>query len=150
MNAPAQRGRPGEGIAPALLDALPHPMLLVDGAGQIVEANLAAENFFQASKTVLKRHPKEVAKWNQRWVTSKDLWLNRTAILFQNRWKADTDRELLFANIERHAAHTDFFIRKAIGWSLRELAATDPEAVRRFVRTHALAPLSVREALKHL
>ena len=99
---------------------------------------------------VLKRHPKEVAKWNKRWIASKDLWLNRTAILFQNRWKADADLELLFANIERHAAHTDFFIRKAIGWSLRELGDVDPEAVRRFVRTHALAPLSVREALKHL
>jgi len=57
MNVAAQRGRPGEGVAPALLDALPHPMLLVDGTGHIVEANLAAENFFQASKTVLKRHP---------------------------------------------------------------------------------------------
>ena len=99
---------------------------------------------------VLKRYPKEITTWNKRWVSSKDLWLNRTAILFQNRWKDDTDRALLFANIDRHTAHTDFFIRKAIGWSLRELGDVDPDAVRRFVRTHALAPLSVREALKHL
>jgi two-component system nitrogen regulation sensor histidine kinase GlnL len=57
MNVPAQRPRNGEGTSVALLDALPHPVLLVDGTGRILEANAAAENFFQASKTVLRRHP---------------------------------------------------------------------------------------------
>jgi len=99
---------------------------------------------------ILRRHPKEIAPWNKRWITSKNLWLNRTAILFQNRWKEETDQALLFANIDRHAAHTDFFMRKAIGWALRELGATDPEAVRRFVRSRKLAPLSEREALRKL
>ncbi len=99
---------------------------------------------------VLKRHPKEIAKWNKRWVKSQDLWLNRTAILFQNRWKEDTDRTLLFANMDRHAAHTDFFIRKAIGWALRELAATDPKAVKDYVGSRKLSPLSTREALRKL
>jgi 3-methyladenine DNA glycosylase AlkD len=99
---------------------------------------------------IFRRHPREVAAWNKRWITSKDLWLNRMAILFQNRWKKDTDKALLFANIERHAGHKDFFIRKAIGWALRELAATDPEAVKAFVRTHHLSPLSTREALRKL
>ncbi len=42
------------------------------------------------------------------------------------------------------------FIRKAIGWSLRELGATDPEAVSAFVRSRKLSPLSEREAMKHL
>ena len=64
---------------------------------------------------ILEKHPKEIAKWNKRWISSDDLLLNRTAIIFQLTWKADTDRALLFANIERHAAHSDFFIRKAIG-----------------------------------
>jgi 3-methyladenine DNA glycosylase AlkD len=99
---------------------------------------------------ILKRHPKVVAKWNRRWITSKDLWLNRTAILFQNRWKSDTDKDLLFANIDRHAAHTDFFIRKAIGWALRELSATDPKAVKEFVKSRSLSPLSEREALRKI
>ncbi len=99
---------------------------------------------------VLKRHPKEIAKWNKRWVGSKDLWLIRTAIIFQNRWKEDTDRALLFANMDRHAAHTDFFIRKAIGWALRELAATDPKAVKDYVGSRKLSPLSTREALRKL
>jgi hypothetical protein len=99
---------------------------------------------------ILRKHPKEIAKWNKRWITSDDLWLNRTAILFQARWKKDTDQALLFANIERHMAHRDFFIRKAIGWSLRSLAETEPAAVRDFVRSHKLSPLSAREALRKL
>lgn len=99
---------------------------------------------------ILKRHPEAIARWNERWITSPDLWLNRTAILFQNRWKADTDRALLFANITRHAAHRDFFIRKAIGWALRELAATDPGAVKAFVARQPLSALSRREALRKL
>lgn len=99
---------------------------------------------------VLKKYPKEIAKWNKRWITSDDLWLNRTAIIFQLKWKADTDQALLFANIERHAAHTDFFIRKAIGWSLRALAETDPDVVKAIVRSFKLSPLSKREALRKL
>jgi 3-methyladenine DNA glycosylase AlkD len=99
---------------------------------------------------ILKKHPKEIAKWNKRWITSDDMWLNRTALIFQLTWKGDTDRSLLFANIERHAAHTDFFIRKAVGWSLRALAETDPEAVKAFVRSRRLSPLSEREALRKL
>ena len=99
---------------------------------------------------ILKRHPKEIARWNKRWVKSPDKWLNRTAILFQNRWKKDIDQALLFANIDRHAAHPDFFIRKAIGWALRELGATDPESVKRFVKARKLSPLSEREALRKL
>ncbi len=99
---------------------------------------------------ILKRHPQAIAKWNKRWITSQDLWLNRTAILFQLKWKHDIDRALLFANIERHAAHPDFFIRKAIGWVLRELSATDPDAVRALVRSRKLSPLSAREALRKL
>lgn len=99
---------------------------------------------------ILKKYPKEIPAWNKRWITSSDLWLNRTAIIFQNRWKDGTDRALLFANIDRHAGHQDFFIRKAIGWSLRELGATDPEAVKAFVRSRKLSPLSEREALRKL
>ena len=85
--------------------------------------------------TVLKQHPAAIEKWNARWLESDDLWLNRTAILYQNRWRKDTDQVLLFANIERHTGHKDFFIRKAIGWALRELGKTDPGAVLEFVRS---------------
>ncbi|WP_435226470.1 DNA alkylation repair protein [Streptomyces sp. Tue6028] len=86
------------------------------------------------------------------WIEDDDLWVARTALLHQLRYKEDTDTARLFAYCARRAGHPDFFIRKAIGWSLREYAKTDPGAVRDFVaREHgALAPLSVREALKNI
>ncbi|MFI0239293.1 DNA alkylation repair protein [Streptomyces sp. NPDC016845] len=84
------------------------------------------------------------------WIEDGDLWVARTALLHQLRHKESTDTERLFAYCLRQAGHPDFFIRKAIGWSLREYAKTDPDAVRSFVAAHrdVLAPLSVREALK--
>ena len=99
---------------------------------------------------ILKKYPSAIPKWNKRWITSKDLWLNRTAILFQLKWKKDTDQALLFANIDRHVGHKDFFIRKSIGWALRSLGETDPDAVLAFVRSRKLAPLSEREAIRKL
>lgn len=86
------------------------------------------------------------------WIEDGDLWVARTALLHQLRFKDATDTERLFGYCLRRADHADFFIRKAIGWCLREYAKTDPEAVRTFVTAHRerLAPLSVREALKNL
>ncbi|MYY83781.1 MULTISPECIES: DNA alkylation repair protein [unclassified Streptomyces] len=86
------------------------------------------------------------------WIEDDDLWVARTALLHQLRHRADTDTERLFAYCVRQSGHPDFFIRKAIGWCLREYAKTDPEAVRAFVERERdrLSPLSVREALKNL
>ncbi|MEU6388190.1 DNA alkylation repair protein [Streptomyces sp. NPDC046939] len=84
------------------------------------------------------------------WIEDDNLWVARTALLHQLRYKEATDTERLFAYCLRQAGHPDFFLRKAIGWSLREYAKTDPDAVRSFVAAHrdVLAPLSVREALR--
>ncbi|GHE74285.1 hypothetical protein CP980_28260 [Streptomyces vinaceus] len=73
----------------------------------------------------------------------------RAAVM--DEWSA-TDTGRLFAYCRLQSAHPDFFIRKAIGWALREYAKTDPEAVRPFVAAQRdwLSPLSVREALKNL
>ncbi|MGW4032039.1 DNA alkylation repair protein [Streptomyces sp. NPDC004838] len=86
------------------------------------------------------------------WIEDDDLWVARTALLHQLRYKSATDSERLFRYCLRQAGHPDFFIRKAIGWSLREYAKTDPDAVREFVDSarDRLSPLSVREALKNL
>ncbi|NJP52183.1 DNA alkylation repair protein [Streptomyces sp. SBST2-5] len=86
------------------------------------------------------------------WAGDDDLWLARTALLHQLRYKERTDTERLFGYCLRQAGHPDFFIRKAVGWCLREYAKTDPDAVRAFVTEHRdrLAPLSVREALKNI
>ncbi|WP_432071945.1 DNA alkylation repair protein [Streptomyces wuyuanensis] len=87
-----------------------------------------------------------------RWIEDDDLWVARTALLHQLRHKEATDAERLFRYCLRQSGHPDFFVRKAIGWSLREYAKTDPDAVRGFVDSarDRLAPLSVREALKNL
>ncbi|MFK4070628.1 DNA alkylation repair protein [Streptomyces sp. NPDC029674] len=86
------------------------------------------------------------------WIEDEDLWVARTALLHQLRYKSATDAERLFAYCVRQSGHPDFFLRKAIGWCLREYAKTDPDAVRAFVERERgrLAPLSVREALKNL
>lgn len=87
-----------------------------------------------------------------RWSASDDKWLARSAILHQLGYKAATDADWLFAACLRRAADTDFFLRKAIGWALREYSKTDEAAVRRFVADHdaELSGLSKREALKWL
>ncbi|MEU7600677.1 DNA alkylation repair protein [Streptomyces sp. NPDC040724] len=94
----------------------------------------------------------ELAEVMDEWIEDEDLWLARAALLHQLRYKAATDTGRLFAYCRRRAGHPDFFLRKAIGWSLREYAKTDPGAVRAFVEAErgSLAPLSVREALKNL
>jgi 3-methyladenine DNA glycosylase AlkD len=85
------------------------------------------------------------------WIDHENLWLARTAILHQNRWKAETDQERLFRYCLSRSADREFFIRKAIGWALREYSKTEPDAVRRFVGDHPeLSGLSRREALKWL
>ncbi|MEU8846426.1 DNA alkylation repair protein [Streptomyces sp. NPDC048564] len=86
------------------------------------------------------------------WIVDDDLWAARTALLHQLRYKDHTDTRRLFAYCLCQSGHTDFFIRKAIGWCLREYAKTDPEAVREFLARERgrFAPLSVREALKNI
>jgi 3-methyladenine DNA glycosylase AlkD len=86
------------------------------------------------------------------WAREENVWLARTAILHQLRFKEATDEARLYRYCLLRADHRDFFIRKAIGWALREYAKTAPERVRAFVRTHEgrLSGLSVREALKNL
>jgi 3-methyladenine DNA glycosylase AlkD len=86
------------------------------------------------------------------WLTDEDRWLVRAAILHQLTFKEATDAGRLFRYCTVQASHPDFFVRKAIGWALREYAKTDPAAVRTFVAAHhsRLAALSVREALKNL
>jgi 3-methyladenine DNA glycosylase AlkD len=86
----------------------------------------------------------------QKWMNSENFWLQRCCLLFQLKYKAKTDTILLFDLCSRLANEKEFFIRKAIGWSLREYAKTNPEAVQSFVDTTTLSGLSKREALKHI
>lgn len=85
------------------------------------------------------------------WVLESDIWVARTAILHQLRWKHDTNADRLFRFVLTRAAEKEFFLRKAAGWALREYAKVAPGDVRGFVADHdsELSALTRREALKH-
>ncbi|MET0931517.1 MAG: DNA alkylation repair protein, partial [Aeromicrobium sp.] len=96
-------------------------------------------------------HPIETAVTVRDWSTADDLWLRRLAIISQLGRKDRLDADLLAEVIEPNLADREFFIRKAIGWALREHARADPDWVRAYVEDHPdLSNLSRREALKHL
>lgn len=97
-----------------------------------------------------KLHPQLKKSISEKWINSNDMWLNRTAILFQLKYKESTDSEMLFTYILKHCHSTEFFLRKAIGWSLREYSKTNPLAVLEFVKKYEtqLSGLSKREALR--
>ena len=86
------------------------------------------------------------------WSRDEDLWIRRASLTAQLKAKAHTDRRLLRNVLEANLADREFFIRKAIGWALREFGKTDPEWVRTFVAEHGehLSPLSRREAIRNL
>jgi 3-methyladenine DNA glycosylase AlkD len=87
-----------------------------------------------------------------RWVDDPNMWIRRTAILSQIKHKGRTDQDQLFGYCLKRTHEKEFFIRKAIGWALREYAKTEPVAVREFALAHRdqLSGLSLREATKHL
>lgn len=100
---------------------------------------------------LLRRFPDELTPAMYAWTTDVDLWKRRTSIICQLTFKEETDTKLLTAAIEANLDDRDFFIRKGIGWALRQFARTEPGWVRAFVDGHPeLSSLSVREAVKHL
>jgi 3-methyladenine DNA glycosylase AlkD len=99
---------------------------------------------------VLLGWPAEVRPALLAWAQSDDRWLRRASIICQLGARHRVDLELLTVAIESSMGESDFFLRKAIGWALRDYARTDPAWVRSFAGTHELSPLSRREALKHL
>lgn len=86
------------------------------------------------------------------WLTHAHLWVRRVAMLHQLGWRSQTDPVRLFRYALTLAPEKDFFIRKAIGWALRDYARTQPDAVREFLQqnAHQLSSLTRREAGKHL
>lgn len=82
-------------------------------------------------------------------IQSDNIWLQRSTLLFQLRYKKDTDQDILFTLCKSLSYSKEFFIQKAIGWALRQYAYTNKEAVYDFVEGHSLSNLSKREALKH-
>lgn len=83
------------------------------------------------------------------WMDSNNMWLQRSAILFQLNYKNELNEALLYGYILELAESKEFFIAKAIGWSLREYAKTNRKSVEQFLSKNTLQPLSKREAQKH-
>ena len=88
----------------------------------------------------------------EKWIDDPDFWIRRTALIAHNRHKEKTDEKQLFDHCLRRAHEKEFFVRKAIGWALREYSYTAPEAVRDFLvgNRESLSRLSFREGAKHL
>ncbi len=81
---------------------------------------------------------------------SDNMWLNRTAIIFQLGYKAKTDFDLLISECEKHKHSNEFFIQKAIGWALREYGSVNPSGVLEYVNQANLKPLSKKEAIRKI
>jgi 3-methyladenine DNA glycosylase AlkD len=95
--------------------------------------------------------PQSAQKYLKKWRKSDNFWLRRTTLLFQLGYKNETDFDLLCELINENLGSDEFFINKAIGWSLRQYAHTNPAPVKKFVKeTKELHPLSRREALKNI
>lgn len=94
----------------------------------------------------------QVAPMMDEWISDDDFWIRRTAILSQLRHKKETDSKRLFSYCLARADEKEFFIRKAIGWALREYSYADPIAVKKFLLKNRkrLSNLSFREGAKQL
>lgn len=95
-------------------------------------------------------HPHKIKPITSKWMKSGNFWLQRCCLLFQLKYKGDTDTQLLEGFIQKLHGEKEFFIRKAIGWILREYSKTNPDWVRDFVQHQALSPLSYKEATKYI
>lgn len=101
---------------------------------------------------IARSEPQVVAPILRSWATDENMWRRRTSIIAQNGARADTDVDLLTSCLAPNLDHRDFFVRKAIGWALRDYARTDPDWVRRYLAEYGdqMSGLSRREAAKHI
>ncbi|MBK9254365.1 MAG: DNA alkylation repair protein [Saprospiraceae bacterium] len=100
---------------------------------------------------ILKKYPDSQKYYSGKWMSSGNLWLQRTSIIFQLKYGKNTDSELLYSNILELEDSKEFFIRKASGWALRQYSKYNPESVLQFVNANPrLSGLTKREALKYI
>lgn len=124
----------------------------------LIEKLLTTNSWWDSVDTIAKnilgnyllQYPLETENVIERFSNSENMWLNRSAIIFQLGYKQKTNFNLLKSECEKHKNSEEFFIQKAIGWALREYAKTNPEAVRNFVDQTNLKPLSKKEAMKNI
>ena len=133
-------------ITPACLDL--YEQLLREGAWWDFVDEICVNLVGQLHR----EHRSEIQPIMDQWIDDHDRWIRRSAILCQLKHKAETDEEVLFSYCLQRCHETEFFIRKAIGWALREYSKTAPEAVAWFLQENQdqLSGLSFREGAKHL
>ena len=102
--------------------------------------------------TILMKSPSAMWPILKRWSNDSCLWMRRAVIICQNKLKTKTNQKYLFHFCLQRAHERDFFIKKAIGWALREYAKTSPRIVQKFLRENKeyFSTLSYKEALKNL
>lgn len=108
---------------------------------------------FIASKLMgeyFKKYPDQIERYVHKWLASTNIWLQRSALLFQLKYKNNVNAALLASIIHSLLDSNEFFINKAIGWVLREYSRTNPTWVIKFVNNTKLRPLSKKEALRLL
>lgn len=98
----------------------------------------------------LNQFPDRIIELSSEWMDSNNMWLQRTSLLFQLKYKSASDTELMHNYISKLAVSKEFFLRKAIGWVLREYSKTNAEFVIDYVKKYPMSGLSQREALKWL
>lgn len=100
--------------------------------------------------TYFQLFPDQINPVLTKWRNSDNMWLNRTCLIFQLKYKNEVDFDLLKSLIIQYQGVKEFFIQKAIGWSLRQYSKFNAEAVREFVEEIQLEGLARREAVKYL
>lgn len=99
---------------------------------------------------VFQTYPQLILEKGDEWLSSNHLWLQRTMILFQLKYKNQTNEKRLYSIINRLKHIEEFFIQKAIGWALREYSKTNPTSVAEFIEKQSLSKLAIREGSKYL
>lgn len=139
--------------------AIKHRKLLTDKSLPILEKLIRQKSWWDTVDTiagnllgfVLRKYPDKINLMDE-WIEDDCLWIRRSALLYQLKWKKETDEQKLFSFCQKRMEEKEFFIRKAIGWILREYSKTNPQSVKSFVEAHEnrLSGLSKREATKYL
>ncbi len=99
---------------------------------------------------ICKKYPSLIDEQIVFWINDENMWLRRSSIIFQLRYKENTNLEILQKSIESNIDDDEFFIQKAIGWALREYSKTDYKWVLNFINNHNLSKLSKRETEKYI
>lgn len=101
---------------------------------------------------ILKGRADEAEAVAERYMSSDNMWLQRTALIFQLKYKDETDEALLYRLIDQTTGSKEFFINKASGWALRQYSKFQPASVEQYISDNRekLAKLTIKEGSKYL